>query len=249
MKNITANFNQRFRPYKALLIYRHEQQNDVSGSSQRKSNTEIYVESYDIGKHGQLINAHPLTIKEMAALSEILQATQEIKGGHLKSRGILPSKVLYIHQGANGFAVWYTPPQEVNLFFADSLNIPSGIAKIPAMVWKATETQLMVYAIKGKAKPTLQTSLCHAPFLNIYSGGNVCMGTVKIDIVRHTCLEDFITQWEQYFFNSYFSHSINGGSSTKTETKELWRSLMAAGKDFPQEELIKNNMNLKNLLT
>jgi len=248
MKNITEQFNSRFQPYKALLIYRYEQAEDLSNPYQVSKNTEIYVESYDIGKQGQPINAHPLTVKEMSALNELLQTTQELKGGYLKSRGILPSKVLYVHHGANGYAVWYTPPQEVSLFFVEGLQIPLGKAKIPAMVWKATEDKLMVYGIKGKTKPAIKTALYHAPFLNIYSGGNVCMGTVKINIERNTCLEDFMKLWEQYFFNSYFSHSINGGSSTKTDTKELWRSLIGTGKDFPQDELKKNGLILKNLI-
>ncbi|MCR8556478.1 prokaryotic E2 ligase family D protein [Mucilaginibacter sp. BJC16-A38] len=184
----------------------------------------------------------------MSALNELLQATQELKGGYLKSRGILPSKVLYVNYGTNGYALWYTPPKETNLFFVDSLNIPSGKAKVPAMVWKASADKLMVYAVKGKTKPNGQTVLHHAPYLNIYNNGNVCMGTVKIDIGRNACLEDFMSQWENYFYNSYFSHSINGGSSTKTDTKELWRTLMETGKDFPLDELRKNGLTLKQLI-
>jgi len=248
MKNITQQFNSQFEPFKALLIYRHETGNDVTNSYVSDRETAIYVESYDIGRQGQPINAHPLTVKEMSALNELLQATQELKGGYLKSRGIFPSKVLYVNYGANGYAVWHTPPQVTNLFFADSLGIPSGKAKVPAMVWKATADKLMVYGVKGKTKPTAQTALYHAPYLNIYNNGNVCMGTVKIDIRRNTCLEDFMSHWENYFFNSYFSHSINGGSSTKTDTKELWRTLMETGTDFPPEELRKNGLTLKQLI-
>ena len=248
MKNITQQFNSQFEPYKALLIYRYEPENEVINSYKSEKNTEIYVESYDIGKQGQPINAHPLTVKEMCALNELLQTTQEIKNGYLKSRGILPSKVLYVNSGANGCAIWYTPPQETNLFFVESLNITSGKAKVPAMVWKASADNLMVYAVKGKAKPHAQTILHHAPYLNIYNNGNVCMGTVKINIGQNSCLEDFMSQWEMYFFNSYFSHSINGGSSTKTDTKELWRTLMETGKDFPPDELRKNGLTLKQLI-
>jgi len=249
MKNITEQFNTRFLPYKALLIYKHSPENTVVNSYRSDGETEIYVESYDIGKQGKPINAHPLSTKEMAALNELLQSTQDLKGGYLKSRGILPSKVLYVNFGANGYAVWYTPAQETNLFFVDVLNIPSGKAKVPAMVWKATADKLAVYAIKGRAKPTAETALHHAPFLNIYTNGNVCMGTVKINIAQNTCLEDFMNQWETYFFNSYFSHSINGGSSTKTDTKELWRMLTTTGKDFPVAELRKNGLLLKQLLS
>jgi PRTRC genetic system protein B len=149
---------------------------------------------------------------------------------------------------ANGYAVWYTPPQEVSLFFIDKLDIPSGRFKIPAMVWKANAERLAVYTVKGKSKPTVQTPLCHAPYLNVYHSGQVCMGTVHIAISKSECLEDFISRWEQYFFNSYFSHSISGNNSTKNNTTELWRSLAGTGNEFPQDELLKIGYTIKNII-
>lgn len=248
MKNVTEQFNSGFKPVKALLIYQHTAKKETITVYPDYPETQVYVESYDIGKQGQPINAHPLTIREMTVLSQLLQATVELKGGYLKSRGILPQKVLYIHQQADGYAIWYTPPQEVNLFFAESLNIPSGRVKIPAMIWKATAEKLSVYALRGRNKPTEKTPLYHAPYFNIYHGGNVCMGTVAIRINRHACLEDFMEAWEQYFLNSYFSHSINGGSSTKTDTAKLWRMLRKTGYDFPQDELLKTGFTLKHII-
>jgi PRTRC genetic system protein B len=245
VKNITEQFNQGFEPYKALLIHRFQLKQD---GSHNVAETQVYVESYDIGKNGKPINAHPLTITEMKALSDLLRSTEELKGGYLKSKGIMPSKILYVNQQSNGYAIWYTPPQEVKLFFVDGLKIPTGFANIPAMLWKASAEKVMVYALKGKAKPTLHTPLYHAPYLNIYANGNVCMGTVSIQIERDTCLEDFMAKWETYFFNSYFSHSINGNSSTQTDTPELWRSLIGTGKPFPQDELKKNGYILKKLI-
>jgi PRTRC genetic system protein B len=248
MKNITQQFNSEFQPFKALLMYRHDKAEEHNEYQHSEKQTHIYVESYDIGRSGQPINAHPLSVKEMTALSEMLQTAQELKGGYLKSRGLLPNNILYINQQSNGYAVWYTPPQEIILFFVDGLNIPSGRFKIPAMVWKANAERLSVYAIKGKNKPTANTVLCHAPYLNIYHSGQVCMGTVNIAIAKTECLEDFIQQWEQYFFNSYFSHSISGNNSTKTNTTDLWRSLAGKGEDFPQAELMKIGYTLKNII-
>jgi len=245
MKNITEQFNNRLSPVKALLIY---QQGTDETARQDDVQPEIYVESYDIGRNGQPINAHPLSVKEMQALAKVLQSAQETNGSYLKSRGLLPSKVLFINQQANGSAVWYTPPQEVTLFFTEALGIPSGKAKIPALVWKADSGKLTVYAIKGKAKPNENTPLYHAPFFNVYANGGVCMGTVNIKTEQLTCLEEFMTQWEAYFFGSYFSHSINGNSSTKSDTRALWQELRKTGADFPQQELMKTRFTLKQLL-
>lgn len=247
-KNITEQFNSCFKPVKALLIYHHTDHDKTANVYQSNPETQVYVESYDIGRQGQPINAHPLTLKEITALSQLMQSTNELKGGYLKSKGILPQNVLYLHQQADGYVIWYTPPREVSLFFADSLKIPSGRVKIPAMIWKATAEKLSVYALKGRSRPAEKTQLYHAPYLNIYHNGNVCMGTVAIRINRNACLEDFMQAWEQYFLNSYFSHSINGGSSTKTDTIQLWRKLRKTGLDFPQEELLKIGFTLKHII-
>jgi PRTRC genetic system protein B len=247
MTNITEQFNQQYVPFKALLLYSYEKPQDYN-NGQNKAETQIYVESYDIGRNGKPINAHPLTLKEMTALSQILQTAQEKQDSYLKSRGLLPANVLYVNQQVNGYAVWHTPPQEVSLFFVENLNIASGKYAVPAMVWKANAEHLQVYALKGKVKPQLTSKLYHAPFLNLYQSGQVCMGTVNVDINQSTCLEDFTSKWQQYFFNSYFSHSISGNSNTRTNTTELWRSLAGNNKAFPQDELLSTGYTLKQLL-
>ena len=247
MKNITQQFNDQYLPVKALLIY---QSDEKEGADQyhNENGQQVYVESYDIGKHGNPVNAHPLTIPEMQALGELLQSSQELKGGYLKSRGLLPANVVYINPLNNGFAIWYTPPQETNLFFVESLGIRSGKAKIPAMLWKASKDRLDIFALKGKGKPSAKTALYHAPFFNIHATGNVCMGTVVISIDRNTALEDFMTQWERYFFNSYFSHTINGERGINMNIIQLWQEQVETGREFPQEVLIKSNTILNHLI-
>lgn len=248
MKNITQQFNSGFEPYKALLIYKHEKDEEISQFQRKAQETQIYVESYDIGHNGKPINAHPLTVKEMTALHAILQTSQELQDTYLKSKGLLSNKVLYVNQQANGYAIWHTPPQEVTLYFIEGLHIPSGKFQIPAMVWKANADTLHVYGLKGKTKPNELSKLFHAPYLNIYGSGQVCMGTVQINISKTTCLEDFMATWERYFFNSNFSHSISGNNSTKTNTTELWRSLAGSGKPFPQDELLPTHLSLKQII-
>jgi PRTRC genetic system protein B len=244
MKNVSQSFNEQYSPVKALLIYQSAEQETENGNSPV---AEIYVESYDIGKQGNPINAHPLTVKEMTALSELLQATQELKNNYLQCRGVLPPKLIYVHTENNGYAIWYTPPQEVSLFFTDGLGIPSGKTQIPALLWKATKERLQVFALKGKAKPTAVTSLYYAPLFNLSQDGSVCMGTVNINIDRQTCLEDFMAQWESYFFNSYFTHTLGNHRYCKSNIVELWKE-QATGRGFPQDELIKNGRTLKDLI-
>lgn len=245
MKNVSQTFNEQYLPVKALLIYQSVE-HETQGHERRES--DIYVESYDIGKQGNPINAHPLSITEMMMLSELMQSTQELKTTYLQCRGVLPSKLIYVNTQNNGYAVWYTPPQEVDLFFNDSLSIPSGKTKIPALLWKATKERLQVFALKGKTKPNADTALYYAPLFNLSEDGSVCMGTVNINIDRQTHLEQFITQWETYFFNSYFTHTLGNHRHCKGNLVQLWQEQVGTGKGFPQNELSKNGRTVKDLI-
>lgn len=249
MTNISENFNEQFVPVKAILIYQNQLcvKNEYGYEADR--NAQVYVESYDIGKHGKPINAHPLSVTEMLSLSKLFQSSEELKSLYFKPKGLLPANVLYLDAQSEGYAVWYTPPMEKELFFVQDLGIPSGKAHIPALVWKASRNSLYIYALKGKGKPTANTTLYHAPFFNIYENGNVCMGTVNIAIDRYTRLEDLITMWQVYFFNSYFSHTIGSHQGAKSNLVSLWQQQVATGKAFPSDQLHKHrNLTLKSII-
>jgi len=243
MKNLTNDFCNPYQPIKALLIC--QKQTGDEGVEEHS----IYVESYDIGKFGKPINAHPLTFKETLQLSSLFQAAEELKTGYLRSRGVLPNKVLYVSPQQGGYAVWYTPPQEVPLFFASALGITSGRGKVPAMVWRANREELAVYALKGNKKPDSKIKLFHAPFFNIYMEGRVCMGTVRININESARLEDFMEKWENYFWNSYFSHLMSEFNPVTENIVQLWQAQVSTDNPFPTNILKPTTFTLQNLLT
>jgi PRTRC genetic system protein B len=245
MNNVSQQFNEQYTPVKALLIYQSVEQE--SDNYERKP-TEIYVESYDIGKQGNPINAHPLSLKEMTSLSELLQTFTELQNTYLQCKGVIPQNLIYVNAQKNGYAIWYTPPQEIDLFFSDGLGIPSGRAKIPAVLWKATKERLQVFSLKGKAKPNADTPLYYAPLFNLSQDGSVCMGTVNVNIDRQTTLEQFMSQWESYFFNSYFTHTLGNHRHCKGNLIKLWQGQVGTDRDFPQDELIKNGKTLKDII-
>ena len=110
------------------------------------------------------------------------------------------------------------------------------------------ETNINITHIKGKSKPDAGTSLYHAPYFNIYNDGKVCMGTVNVQIEKHTALEDFMVQWESYFFNSYFSHLMNNFCPVSENIIQLWQAQTQTERDFPVIALKKNGMTLQTLL-
>jgi len=236
MNDITNLLGDLYLPQKALVVYRH-----------MTDNSQVYVEAYDMDGSGKPINAHPLAVEECRALAKALETSEALQKDFLKSGGLLPGKVLYLNM-QHGFALWHTPPQQVGLLFRESLNIPCGKAHIPAMIWKADKESLQVFAVKGKHRPEPDTALFHAPYFNLYEDGMVCMGTVDVAIENDCCLEDFMSQWENYFFGSYFSHMIQGSIPVKENIVQLWQQQVVSGKPFPEDILVKTMFTIKDLI-
>lgn len=206
------------------------------------------MESYDFDDNGCMINAHPLDEKESANLALALDQSEELNKGFLTPKGLLPKNVIRISNSYDSYAIWHTPAQEVNLFFADILGIPCGKAHVPALLWKASKTDLSLYALHTDKKPTVKTALSHALFFNIHTDGNVCMGTVDIEINNRCCLDDFIEQWKQYFFESYFSHLIGEHNPVSCNIIQLWQEQVNTGTQFPNEVLKPIGLTVKNIL-
>lgn len=237
MKDITSTFGALYNPVKAFLVYEKQSEDKC-----------IYVESYDISAEGYPVNAHPLSLKETAELANALDTSDELKRNFLKPEGLLPKNVLYINPDHDGFAVWYTPAKRQDLFFVEHLKIPNGKASVPALLWKASKTSLSVYALLDDTDISMATELYKAPFFNIHENGKVCMGTVKVAVKPDCLLEEFMALWEQYFFNSYFSHLIASKSPVKGNIIQLWQSLAGTRKKFPVKHLIPQNLTLKRIV-
>jgi PRTRC genetic system protein B len=235
--DITASFGTLYHPKSALVFY------------QSKADKDLYVEHFDMDKNGTPINAHPLTEREARTLAKSLLIEKQKDKAFLKSEGILPTNILHINPSAgNGALLWYTKAQKRKLYFVDSLGIPSDMAHVPPLLWHATKNSLRVFALLSGRRPTEKTVLYYAPFFNIYEDGRVCMGSVNINIKNSASVEQFTNAWEDYFFNSYFSHLMGEKSPIKGNCVSLWKDLVATGRPFPTAVLQKNNKTLKNLL-
>ena len=237
LNDITENFGTLYFPKSALVFY------ETKGV-----NTDMYVEHFDMDRNGNPINAHPLTAKEANVLAKSLQTDEEKNKAFLKPKGILPTNILHINSSEKGTVLWYTKAQQRQLYFVNGLGIPNGKAKVPPLVWFANKNSLSVFALSSDRRPTEKTLLHYAPFFNLYENGNVCMGTVNIDIQNSASVEEFIQAWGSYFFNSYFSHLLGNYNPIKGNCVRLWKDLIGTENPFPKEVLKPNNKTLKNLL-
>lgn len=235
MKDITSLFSETFLPVKALLFYQ---------SSQDKS---YYVESHDLDSDGMATNVHPLNERESHELSLKLQADKNKEHGFLNHRGLLPENLLWYAANSDGGVMWYTPGMSANLYFAKTLSIPDGMAQLPPLIWKASKTNLQIWATRQGQRPQADTELFLAPFFNLYHDGRVCMGNVDIKIPRDCNLTQFMELWMNYFFASTFSHLLIECSPVKRNIVQLWQSLIATGKPFPLNQLKKTSLKLKDI--
>ena len=235
--DITENFGTLYFPKAALVFYENKTEENA-----------VYVEHFDMDRNGNPVNAHPLNVKEATMLAKSLQTDKEHHQAFLKPKGILPTTVLHINPSDKGSVLWYTKAQQRQLYFVDTLNIPNGKANVPPMLWLAGKTGLSVFALAGNQRPTENTALYHAPFFNVYDTGNVCMGTVDVNIRKSSSVEEFIQAWENYFFNSYLSHLMGGHNPVTGNCVSLWKHLIGSGTSFPKEVLKKNNKTLDDLL-
>lgn len=237
--DLTEDFGRLYHPKSALVFY-----------ESKGLDKEVYVEHFDMDRNGTPINAHPLTEREAGALAKALMTEKQKQSAFLKPVGILPTNILHINPSRDkGAVIWYTKSKKRPLYFIEGLGIPSGQGFVPAMVWQASKNSLRVFAVLSKRRPTEKTPLYYAPFFNIYEDGRVCMGSVSIEIKESACVEEFTKAWEDYFFNSYFSHLMGENSPVKGNCVTLWRDLISTGRTFPIELLKKNNKTIKNLLS
>ena len=235
--DITENFGTLYNPKSALVFYQT-----------KGTNTDMYVEHFDMDKNGNPINAHPLTVNEAKELAKSLHTEEEKDKTFLQSKGILSTNILNIIPSQNGSVLWYTQSQERQMYFVKKLEIPNGKAKIPAMLWFANKERLSVFALTSDKRPTEKTLLYYAPFFNVYEDGSVCMGNVNVHIKNSASVEEFTNAWEDYFFNSYFSHLLDNYNPIKGNCVNLWKRLIETGETFPVGVLKKNDKTLKNVL-
>lgn len=236
MKDITSIYTNLFSPKSALVFY------EAHGKK-----GEAYVEHFDMDKNGMPINAHPLTTREANRLAKSLITVREKDEPFLKVEGILPPHILHVDP-KKGEAIWYTKAMRRELFFTEKLGLANGMANVPPMLWKATRQQLYVFGLRSNRRPTQTTKLYNSPFFNVYENGNVCMGNVDIAIKKSSSLNVFVSAWEQYFFNSYFSHLMDGFNPVNGNCVTLWYSLVNTESPFPIDVLKRSSITLNQLL-
>ena len=205
--------------------------------------------AFDTMENGTPINLRPLSPQSAATLAATLTTKDTAGGMPLRTSGLLPQNLLAV-DARSGEAIWYSPPQKRVLPFVEGLKGPTTSIALPGLIWQASKEGLRIVAVRknpltGKDRQKLR--LYHAPFMNIYNNGGVCMGTTRLKFPLSLDLDEFIKKWEEAFWGSLFSHPV-GSRETKTDLMSLYHQLADNRGPFPITELLPTNQLLSDLL-
>lgn len=137
--------------------------------------------------------------------------------------------------------VFWTPPKVRHLRFScpEPMGERSGLAPNPGLIFILKKHHLSVFAFKGNKKPSLNTELFNAPYMNIYDAGDMCLGNVNLPDPE-SC---DVASCEAAFFNSYFTHANHGKQVEYTGgIYSLWIDLLESTGNvdakFPEDVMI-----------
>lgn len=151
---------------------------------------------------------------------------------------VLPDTVLC---RTSEMLAWWRPAASAALFYqptgvkhGDALTAISGRRlPQPALVFKATRSQLWVRALAENARPTATTPMYQAPYFNVSTTGGVCLGSMRRPGNRGIAS---IAEWERGFFESAFTHPLPGTKLTSFPGgfTKLWMGIAMLGlSSFP----------------
>lgn len=220
---------QHFVPKLAIVGY--EALNEYFGSG------ECYFTKHPI-TGGKLGAGSPLTQERVRDIIKLV----DVDANEYTFKGRLPKQLLYFKDKGQLLLVWYCDRRSERLLFKKELGIPTAMYPLPKLVFALSGNTLSVFAVKRKIPIHDETTLYHAPFMNVYGSGDVCMGDVTVDYTRFDHYEDIISFAEKQFFMSLFTHT-NHNALLKGNYAELMAKMKGKTR-FDENLLVPNNRTL-----
>ena len=185
----------------------------------------------------------------LAASPEIADLLRKLLGQGDQMRYV-PNNVLAFDRDA---VVWYVPPVKRSLYFAlDSGEKFSGDCWQPGLVFAVIKRTWYVYAVATdptKPRPTPHSQLYHAPYMNVWTSGEICVGNVTLPRGSNFD-ETMLKAWEDAFFQSWFTHLNDQEQPRIRKGKFLtfWKKRMSSNSRFPNGQLVPTTLKLMDVL-
>jgi PRTRC genetic system protein B len=216
---IAIGENHRFELREALLVYH--------------GNQTTFITKHEVKNHEStaptLGPAQPLTVAFVESL------VRSLGGG--TAAEVFPENIL---ARTDRMITWWTPARHRQMFYQNSegkaADLNGRMFPQPPLVWRVADGQLKIRALTENRRPVATTKLAVAPYWNLSDCGTVCTGSMRRP---ESASVANITDWEQGFYESAFTHA-NVGRLTRHKGgfEGLWSGLMGKRSLFPLETLI-----------
>ncbi len=150
------------------------------------------------------------------------------------------------------YHLWWLPPAPRQVWFntqEGGIGKRNGVTPQPGLVFMVSEKGWQVFAVKGKERPTSDTMLYRAPYLNVWESSLICTGSANLPKGKAANMPE---AWEAPFFESEFTHTNYHGTKAvayKGGIYALWKDLLdGKHKKFPERTLIQFGCTLQGLL-
>ena len=223
---------------RAILLYEN--------NNKREGMPDAFATLHDV-RQGKIEDGKPL---DLHALKLILE--QKATKTPAPASAFIPEGVLAM---GNENLIWWKAAHISPILFKGDVKELKAISgrKVPhpSLVFvsgKRALECLTVYAVKGDARPTLETELFEPPYWNIHGSRDVCLPSGYA--IPKDLSPSSIESWERIFFCSHFSHSGGGGgSSFPGGHNALWPYLAKRRSDrFPDWCLKPTELKLKDII-
>lgn len=226
---------EKFTLRKAILVY--------AGSDKQPACATVH--DVGIGPDGRatILTGVAATVQSVVEISTLL--TKQSKVG-----SFLPANILMV--GIDSL-IWWVPPAKRRVFFqSDQLGgVRSAEVPHPGLVFRVGgKNEWSVFAVKGQDRPTPDTPLFIAPYFNVWSSGEICVGNVT---TPSGSTAETASAWEKAFFDSYFTH-LNVHAPEKLVKHKggaygFWKAMLDGRyKRFPERVLVETRHRLTDLL-
>lgn len=228
-------FTENLEPQQAIIVYK------------QGNNSEYYLELRRIvqKKLGfQMAEGRPLTKNCLSKIVNTIELTK--KKYTYNFNDFFPDNLLYYKiENLEPLLIWSLNSNSYDLNFSKDLNIQNGKCNLPTLIFCYKNNNLSVFACK-RNNPTKVTTLFQAPFHNVNSYGEVCMGNAEIE--KNKDLYKLMLNIEKAFFSSKFTHLQVSGSPINGNLNTYLNKLIKTKTKFDNKVLIKSKKQMEDLI-
>lgn len=195
-----------FQPVKVLKVYKQSYK------------SQYYIEIHDVRNDQSIGTGRPLTQRMMRQL--VSAAHVEEKSNYFLNPMLDPRLLSVEPLKFKRHIIWYDKPGPRKLIFTKGMKLKDGVYEMPGILYFLHMGKLRVFAIKnGRSRPTLQTQLYYPPLFNTVGDFQFCWGSVKAQSDEATHIDTEMLMWEEFLWNSKWSHRHEANEKQLLATK------------------------------